>query len=316
MALVEHIWQDDAGTALINLYRRTADQAIDIKGESMPDLTPAGQVVDVAGSGARLFVGTSALRGGAYTVTVGTYGRDRANLGTVQRQVLAAAARTRFVVRDGFALPVSPSKLGRNFRGSALTGGEVSVTFECASAYWYGPILRRAVVPGVVVPFTLGGDGPVMPRIEIAAGGQDLTDLVINHDGGVTRFLDPVPAGQTLAIDARPGIWAVTLNGADRRLRLRGPQPVFNAGQTAVYVNAPGAAVTLIYREGFIHPGAEGIPPPDGWYLAERAGPRGGVILSGAGLRERAGPTGGVILSGAGLTEVPGRNGGVVLRKI
>ncbi|EYB68938.1 hypothetical protein DEIPH_ctg013orf0046 [Deinococcus phoenicis] len=241
----------------LDLQRWTVDEALQLTDEGLPDLAPVGTVQDVPGTGLRLYVGGEGLRAGTYTVTVAAHGRTPALALRLQHEVVRAATLTRFVRRGGAELPIARfSRISRKWRGNWQVGSAVDVAFEASSPYWLLPVVTVPLVAGANT-VKVEGDGPVSPRLSLTAS-QTVTNPQITTDAGVTRWLGTLNAGQTLVIDATPGVWSVTVGGLDVRLGLQGPQPLLQAGTRAVTLGANLSGV-LTYRPGVLDP--SGVSP-------------------------------------------------------
>ena len=226
-----------------------------IKDEELPELRPVGSVEQVAGTGSTIYSGADELTAGTYKVTVALFrpGITRSEQSLLLREVQRAAVRTRGVLKDGRVLPITRFTSVKASRRAAVgLGAEVEATFQPAVPYWLSDPERVGITPGTPQSVSVGGDAPVPLTVRITAGAQPVTNPEVQTDAGLTRWLGTVPAGQTLALDARPGVWAVTLGGQDVRLRLTGPQPLLRPGDRALLVTAPGATVDIEYREGWL----------------------------------------------------------------
>ncbi|QLG11728.1 hypothetical protein HLB42_21490 (plasmid) [Deinococcus sp. D7000] len=248
--MIERTLLDANQMPLLVCWRNTDEQALYVKGEDFPEVLPVGVVQDVGATGVRLYVGSDALRGGDYSLTLGTLGKDHGPLFDLQRTVLHATMRTRFVRRNLETLPVHPLRVKRTIRGSAQSGGEVEAQFAALIPYWLGPERFTSLTPGLPSPIGISGQMTVWPRIEITAGSGAVNLPSVLSDAGLTEIYTDIPPGQTLVLDTRPGQWAVTLNGADISRLLAGPQPFLLPGDRLLTVSAPGSLVSMTWQEG------------------------------------------------------------------
>lgn len=250
--MIDRTLLDAQGRDLLTLERRTLEQAMHVRAEGLPELSPVGEFVDVPGTGVRLYVGGDAIKGGAYTLSVGVFGRTHSDAFDLHREVMRAAVQARAVQRsDGGVLRLARfSRVSRAFTGSAQQGGAVDATWEVASPYWWTPERTLNIPEGQPTPVLNAGEALAPLRVTITAGGAPVTQPSILTDMGLTRFLGTVPPGATLTIDGLPGRWSTTLDGADAHLKLTGPQPALLPGERTVTVTAPGSAVQLAYQEG------------------------------------------------------------------
>ncbi|GGO32736.1 hypothetical protein [Deinococcus humi] len=248
--MIERTLLDADQRPLLVCWRNTDEQALYVKEEGLPEVTPVGVIEDVGATGVRIYVGGDALRGGEYSLTLGTLGKDHAPLFDLQRTVMYAALRTRFIRRNLETLLVHPLRVKRTIRGSAQNGGQVEAQFAARVPFWLAPERFMTVTPGVPVPIGISGQMTVYPRIEIKAGNSAVVSPSILSDAGLTTVLSTIAAGQTLVLDARPGQWAVTLNGVDISRLLSGPQPYLLTGDRLLTVSAPGSLISMTWQEG------------------------------------------------------------------
>lgn len=252
--MIDRTLLDAQGRDLLTLERRTLEQAMHVRAEGLPELSPVGEFVDVPGTGVRLYVGGDAIKGGAYTLSVGVFGRTHSDAFDLHREVMRAAMQARAVQRsDGGVLRLARfSKVGRAFTGSAQQGGTVDATWEVASPYWWGPPVKVPVNVGVPHPLHLNSDAPTPLRITIDGGAQSVTQPSILSDAGLTRWLGTMPPYAQLIINGQPGLWSVTLNGVHVETKLTGPQPFLKGGDTHLTITAAGATAHVIYQEGLL----------------------------------------------------------------
>lgn len=160
---------------------------------------------------------------------------------------------------------------GDDFTGDGQTFG---LTFECPDPWWMGPqrLETMQVAPGAkpflsqTTPFfpvilaqsviagsfdvMVEGDGAVLPTWEITGPG---TDLVIKSGTDVIEVSGSFPAGQTVVLDARSGVWpkdlATRVSLRSRLFSLRpGPQQI----SVAMVSATPDTYVRLVYRERYL----------------------------------------------------------------
>lgn len=263
---IERVLLDGAGNPLLNLWRLTADQALFVSadGEKPPEIQPVGTVEEVAGTGIRLYAGPDAVKGGAYTLAIGTHGRTHADMAALQHEVLRAAVKTRAIQRTemGTLFIARFSRITRSWRGSAQLGGAVEVAFEVASPYWWSDLKTQALTAGQTGTVNVSGNAPTGVRITFTPS-QSVTNPTFTTAGGVTRLLGTYGAGSVIVVDGQPGVWTVTVNGVDQALKLDGPQPLLLPGSNAVTVSGAGA-VQLAWREGYLGGIAGAIVPENG----------------------------------------------------
>ena len=250
--MIDWMWIDADGNPLIELYRVTPEQTMVMKSESMPEINPSGQVITVPFTGIRLFVGSSALVAGAYTMNIGTYGRKHSDAFALQKELMIAAQRTAFIVRNpGGSLPIASfSKITRSFKGDAQLGGEVQVVFEPSEAYWLTPMQTIFPLVNTGTPLTVSGSRTTPVGFSLFNNGAPFANMVLYTDAGATQFLGTIPTGSTFRIDSRPGFYTVTLDGLDVSTQLSGPQPYLKPGDRAIYINAIAGICTLTWQEG------------------------------------------------------------------
>lgn len=259
-------WLDKDMNVVLNLWRDTAAQALYVQGEELPDVLPVGQIADVAGTGVKVYAGTDELTAGVYAVTLRALGRTHTDAFTLHGEVMQAAVRTRYVRRtDGGVLAIARfTRINRKFTGSPQNAGTVRVEFQPSTPYWTTGHFTRTITPGVPQSVTVSGNGRAGVQLTLTAGAASITNPFVVTAAGETHWLGTIPAGGTLVINALPGVWIVTLNGADVSARLDGPQPHLLPGVNTVTVHAPGAAVTLAWQEASLAgvTGGTILPPP------------------------------------------------------
>lgn len=141
------------------------------------------------------------------------------------------------------------SSIERSFSGSAQFGGEVKLTLQTASPYFWQDERTEAVPVGVPAPVSVGGAAITGLRIKITAGAAPVTDPSILSDAGLTIWHGTVPAGGTLLIDGLDG-WNVSLGGIDVARYVTGPMPYLENGERSITITAPGAAAEITWIEG------------------------------------------------------------------
>ncbi|WP_181392027.1 hypothetical protein [Deinococcus irradiatisoli] len=239
------------GEVLLGLYRFDGSNALFTKSESLPDVTPVGQVEEVPGTGLRIYTGPELLRAGTLTLTLGTHGRTHSDLTALHDTVLRAAIQTAGYQRINGVLPIAHfSKITRVYQGSAQLGGQIDVTFEAAGPYFLGPEKTETVLNGSPTLLYNNGAGRAALRVEITAGASAVVNPSILTSAGLTTWVGTVPAGQTLTLDGAVGVWSVTLGEVDVSLSLTGPQPYLDEGECTVTLTAAGASALLAWQEG------------------------------------------------------------------
>ncbi|SMB85764.1 hypothetical protein [Deinococcus hopiensis] len=225
--------------------------------EELFSLTPAGQVETIPGIGSRIYTGTDALVPGSYSVTVGAWGTTRAHVRELKGQVTRAAILTRWVQKGNAELPIARWSSIKPVHYAAVSeGARVTAVFEPALAYWLLPEVTGALVAGNNAVNVLG-EGPVTPRLTLTAA-QAVVNPSVTTDAGVSTWHGTLQAGQTLVIDATPGVWSVTRGGVDVRTALTGPQPSLKPGMRTVTLSA-GLSGTLSFRPAVLEP--DGVLP-------------------------------------------------------
>jgi len=246
-------WLDINQQPLFGLYKFADGHEIRPIEETLPSLRPLGTVETVPQTGQRIYAGYDGLVASQYSVSIGIWAGDRLSQRSLRGEVMLAATRTRYAVSGNLTLPVIMSAVEPTWRGSAALGSMVKATFEAASPYWLRPPrLPQVVAVGSPVSLSNGGQMPAPLRLSITAGGSAVLNPVVETDAGITTWLGTVPAGQTLTIDAAPGVWSVTLNGTDAKTALRGPQPRLAPGLQSITITAPGASAVASWREGVL----------------------------------------------------------------
>lgn len=250
--MIDRIWLDGEGRPLLTLHRMTQAQALWVRTEDLPEVRPVGTVEEVPGTGVNVYVGESLLVAGDYTVSVGTAGQTHADAFALQREVMRFAVQARAVQRTGEGVLHLARFTGikRSFKGSALLGGQVDVTFRAAVPYWITAERVQDVAVGQATSVYVAGAMRAALRVTITAGSAAVTNPSILSDAGLTTWLGTLAAGQVLVIDGCPGRWAVTAAGADASLRLTGPQPYLEAGNRSVTIAAAGATAQIEWQEG------------------------------------------------------------------
>lgn len=246
--MIERVLLDAEGNELLNLWRWTREQALFVKSESLPDLSPIGTFEDVPGTGQRLFIGERRPKAGQLTLSIGTHGKSHEDTFALQRDLLRIAPLIRAYSRiPGGTLKVAGySTLKRTFSGSPQAGGVVDLTLECASPYFWSPAQKRSVTAGAN-GIEVGGQARVGVMLTLTASAT-LTDPAIVGPMGTTTWRGTLNAGQSLTLDSREG-WAVTLGGADVSLFVTGPLPYLDAGHNTLTLPA-GVTGTLEFMEG------------------------------------------------------------------
>ena len=219
--------------------------------ETLFELKSQGSVETVPQTGARVYAGYDALVPGQYSVTIGIWAGSRTDQARLRSEVVQDARRCRSVVSGGLTLLIaSYSTITPAWRGSSLLGSTVKAVFEPASAYWLRSAREQFIPPGAPVAVTNAGDMPAGLRLSITAGASAVTNPSVMTDAGLTAWTGTIPAGQTLVIDATPGVWSTTLGGVDAHLGLSGRQPRLNPGSTSITVLASGATAVAAWQEG------------------------------------------------------------------
>ncbi|MCP2015611.1 hypothetical protein L1280_002779 [Deinococcus sp. HSC-46F16] len=249
--MIERILGDREGRELIALHRQTREQVLAVKREGLPDLVPIGGVEEVPGTGQKVFIGERRPRAGQLVVTLGTWGRTHDDAFALQRELVGLADQIGTYTRTpGGTLEIAGvSSVRRSFQGSPQSGGEVELTLECTSPYFWTDVAPRPLVVGAPQAVRIGGQAPTGLRVSLTAGGAAVTNPSILSDAGLTIWRSTVPAGQTLTLDSRRG-WSATLNGADVSLYVTGPLPHLEPGTRSLTLTAPGAAAEVAWREG------------------------------------------------------------------
>jgi len=246
-------WLDINRQPLFGLYKLGEGQEVRPLEETPPEIKPQGTVETVPQTGARIYAGYDSLVPGQYSVTVGIWATDRISQRLLRTQVMEAAMRCRFAVSGNLTLPITRfSSISPAWRGSSALGSTVKVVFEPASAYWLQGWKSQVIPVGISTTVINAGDMATPLKISITAGSSDVLNPLIETDVGPTTWLGTIPAGQTLVIDATPGLWSVTLNGDDARLQLRGPQPALLPGTRSVTITASGASAAISWQEGVL----------------------------------------------------------------
>lgn len=242
---------DAAGGVLLDLYRLTPEQALLVKSETLPGLTPIGAFEEIPGTGLKVFVGERRPRAGQLEITLTTAGRRHEDAFALQRELLRIVPDIRAYSRvPGGTMDIAgASQVTRTITGSAQVAGAVAMTLECASPYFWADREPVTVPTGTPQPVDVGGVADTGLRVTITAGGSAVTDPSIRTDAGLTTWRGVIPAGGSLVLDSLNG-WSVTLGGVDVDLFVTGPAPALTPGERTVTVTAPGAVATLQWREG------------------------------------------------------------------
>lgn len=244
---------DAAGNPLLYAWRMEADSALWVREEGLPELLPGGEIVDVSGTGARLYTGGDHLRAGSYRLSLGTHGAGPDDLFALQRRVVAAATRARAVTRGNETLLLARfERIRRIVTGGAQLHGAVELEFAPAWPYWLGAPRTQALstsdFPNQV---EVGGDGPAHPVLTITAGNIP-APVRVTTEAGTLSLLGTLPENSTLVIDTAPGRWAATIGGVDVSHRLVGPQPRLRPGLQTVRVSAGGSVVRMSWQEAYL----------------------------------------------------------------
>jgi hypothetical protein len=115
--------------------------------------------------------------------------------------------------------------------------------------YWLRPARSQAITPGGPVVVVNAGVAAASLKVVITAGAAPVVNPRILSAAGLSTWTGSVPAGQTLIVDASPGVWSVALNGLNVKAQLSGPQPALGLGAQSVTVTAPGAQASLSWQE-------------------------------------------------------------------
>lgn len=245
---VERVLYDENGNELLSLWRWTNEQALFVKAEGLPDLVPIGSVEEVPGTGQKIFVGERRPKAGQMTLTIGTHGKNHDEAFALQRELMNLAPLIRAYSRvPGGTLEIAGySSVKRSFQGSAMFGGTVELTLECASPYFWLDAPPQQVLAGQNT-VQVGGIAPTGIRLELTAS-QGVTDPQIVTDAGVTTWHGTLAAGQVFVMDSRRD-WIATLDGRDVSLFITGPLPSLEVGTRVLTIPA-GLTGKVLWREG------------------------------------------------------------------
>lgn len=249
--MIERIFLDGDGSPLLNCYRMTKEQALFVRAEDLPEVRPVGGVEEVAGTGVKVYAGPELLTSGEYTISLGTHGKTHGDAFSLQREVMRWAIRARAVLRTGGGVLhlAHFTSIKRSFKGSAMLGGQVDVTFAPATPFWI--VAERVQEVSSVGPTAVFVDGQMRSALRLTlTATSTVTNPSILSDAGLTTWLGTLQPGETLLIDGRPGHWAVTVNGADKALQLTGPQPYLEPGSRTLTLSAPNCTALIEWKEG------------------------------------------------------------------
>lgn len=244
-------WLDAAFEPLISLGEPQDSARLTLTEERELTLMPSGGVQAVPYSPASVFVGEpGVVRADAYGLTLVIDADSKAACDALKAKLNAAAVRTRFIARGAAYLPIAMFKSLSLKRWSGyLAGGEYTAEFHPAQSHWVIASHEREISPGVN-EVIVGGDVPAPLHVTITAGAAPIVNPSVVTDAGTTTLLGILPAGGVLAIDARPGVWTVTVNGVNAKTSLTGPQPFLRPGARSVTLTAAGASGRVQAFEG------------------------------------------------------------------